>query len=271
MSELVLINPRRKRRRKSARRRKGRMPPALAAYWAGKRSGGKRRRRRKLRAPRRARARRRRAVGYTVGTRKIRRRKLNPRRHVSRRRRHRSFGGFRMRRRKRNPRFGLPSVNGIVKGTIMPAAIGATGAIALDVAYGYASPYLPAFLQSKWASLAVKLAGAIGIGMVAGKVLGRERGRVATLGAATVVAYGALKSSLATALPTVPGLSGYADFVDYSSYSRAPGMGFYSPAATIAPSGVGAYLPRSGVGAYMAQNLSGAEGMGGYDWSNDGM
>ena len=264
MSELVLINPRRRRRRRKNPRR-GRMPPGLARYWAGKR--------RKLRAPRRHRARRRRravainprrhrrraARGYVVGSRKIRRRKLNPRH-----RRHHA------RRRHRNPRFGLPSVRGVVRGTIMPAAIGATGAIALDVAMGYASPYLPAALQGKWAMLGVKLVGAIGLGMVAGKFLGRERGRIVTLGAATVVGYGALKSAVASALPTVPGLSGYADYVDYSMQSRgtgaylppaAPRMGFYSPAATI--QNTGAYLRPPG--------MSGMDGMDGYNWQSDGM
>lgn len=250
MSELVLINPRRRTRR----RRKGRMPPALARYWA---SHG----RRKLRNPKRkaTRRRRRRAVlGYTAGPRKIRRRKLNPR---HRRRATR----FIARRRRRNPRFGLPSAGGVMKHTIMPAAIGAGGALALDVAYGYASPYLPAFFQNRWATLAVKIVGALGIGMVAGRVLGREQGRIATLGAATVVVYGAAKTALAQAMPTVKGLSGYADFVDYSvgqngvgAYLPPAGMGaFYSPAAVIPGS--------ADMGAYMAPT------MGDYHWQNDGM
>lgn len=260
MSELVLINPRRRSKRRRAKsRRRGRMPPALARYWASRRGGSKRRR---LRNPRRRRARRHVASMGTV-RRKIRRRKLNPRR-VGRRR-HATV--FRSRRRHRNPRFGIPSVRGIVKTTIMPAAIGAGGALALDVAMGYATPYLPAFLQSKWAMLAVKLAGAIGIGMVASRVLGRERGRVATLGAATVVVYGAAKSALSQALPTVKGLSGYTDFVDYSLPRQVGayipnGVGFYSPAATIAPSGVGAYMP---------PGMHGLEGVDGYNWQSDGM
>lgn len=259
MSELVLINPRRRRRAKS-RRRKGRMPRALAAYWASKRGSKRRRRRRVARTPRRTRARRRsRAL---LAPRRRRRRLMNPRRHRARRRIH-----IMRRRRHRNPRFGLPNVRGIVKGTLMPAAIGASGALALDVAMGYAQPYLPAMLQSKWAMLAVKIAGAVGIGMVAGKVLGRERGRVATLGAATVVVYGAAKSALSQALPTVPGLSGYQDFVDYSMQSRAPGMGFYSPAPTLQPA-MGAYLPNAGMGAYMRPGMSGVEDT---SWQNDGM
>lgn len=262
MSELLLVNPRR-RRRKSSRRRKGRMPPALAAYWASRRG----RKRRKTRAPSRARARRRRHLVIAMSTpRRVRRRRIaiNPRRRRSHARR------FHSRRRHRNPRFGLPSARGIVKQTLMPAAIGATGALALDVAYGYASPYLPTVLQGKWATLGVKIVGALGIGMLASKTLGRERGRVATLGAVTVVAYGALKSALSQALPTVPGLSGYMDFVDYSMQSRAPGVGFYSPAAVIPPtSGTGAYLPPAspGVGAYMPA----MHGMGDYSWQSDGM
>lgn len=194
---------------------------------------------------------------------------MNPRRRSRARRR---VSGSRIRRRRihRNPRFGLPALNlrGILKGTIMPASIGAGGALALDVAYGYASPYLPAFFQNKWATLAVKIVGAIGIGVVATKFLGRERGRVATLGAATVVVYGVAKSALASALPTVKGLSGYSDYVDYSMQSRSPGVGFYSPAAVLPGPGVGAYMPNTGMGAYMTPGLSGVDG---YNWQSDGM
>lgn len=259
MSELLLINPRR-RRVKSRRRRKGRMPRALAAYWASRRGG--KRRRRKVHARRRRRSR---AIGHVQ--RRIRRRKLNPRRAHARTHSRRIFT-MRRRRRHRNPRFGIPSVRGVMRQTLMPAAIGATGALALDVAYGYAQPYLPAMLQGKWPTLAVKVVGALGIGMLASKFLGRERGRIATLGAVTVVGYGALKSALSQALPTLPGLSGYQDFVDYSARGN---LGFYSPAATIPPSGTGAYLPAPAMGAYIPPGLHGLEGVDGYNWQNDGM
>jgi hypothetical protein len=159
----------------------------------------------------------------------------------------------------------MGTIKGVVKGTIIPAAIGATGAVALDVLYGYASPYLPTFLQNKWATLGVKLMGALALGYGASRVLGRERGRAVTLGATTVVGYGVIKAAAQSALPTIPGLSGYADFVDYSArmggvgaYMR-PGMGFISPAATIQP---------QAMGAYMEPGLSGVEG---YNWQNDGM
>lgn len=160
----------------------------------------------------------------------------------------------------------MGSLRGIVKGTLMPAAIGATGAIALDIAYGYAQPYVPAMFNNKWATLGVKILGALAIGYGASKLLGRERGKIATLGAVTVVGYGALKSALQTALPTVKGLSGYADFVDYNAGRSPPGVGaymrpaigFYSPAAVIPP----------GMGAYMPQGLNGVEG---YDYRADGM
>lgn len=261
MSELVLINPRRRRRRaKSSRRRRGRMPPALAAYWAGKR--GRKRRRLKNPSRRRARSRRRRSVMVMGAPRRVRRRRIR----VHRKRRAR-MGGYRARRRHRNPRFGLPSVQGMVRQTLIPGAIGAGGALALDVAYGYASGYLPAFFQNKWATLGVKILGAVGIGMLASRFLGRERGRAAMVGAATVVVYGVAKSALASALPTVKGLSGYMDYVDYSVGSRNGGVGFYSPAPT-----VGAYMPQ--LGAYMAQPapaMGGLEGVEGYDWRSDGM
>jgi hypothetical protein len=273
MSEQIfLVNP-----RHAKRRRKGRMPPALARYWATHR--------RKLKNPSRRKARRhagrrRAAAGYVVGNRKIRRRKLNPR-HRARRYAHHA----RRRHRRSNPRFF--GMGHIVRGTLMPAAIGAGGAIALDVAMGYAQPYLPAQLQSGYLPILVKLAGALGIGYVAGKVLGRERGRVATLGAVTVVAYGALKSQLAQMLPSVKGLSGYADFVDYSTGARPAGVGAYLPQAGMhglgftSPAAVmqqpGLYAGDTGMGAYQPRSLAPAGGMAGfadptgYDWRSDGM
>jgi hypothetical protein len=275
MSEqLLLINPRGKRRKKRKSHR--RMPAALRRYWAKHRKH-----RRRTRNPKRASARRRPAMGYVVGTGRIRRRKLNPHR-----RRHYARYHYR-RRRMRNPRlpFGL---GGIVKQTVMPAAIGATGAIALDVAYGYVAPHLPPMLQSGFLPLLVKIAGALGIGYAASKILGRERAKAVTLGAVTVVAYGGLKPLIAGMFPTIKGLAGYADFVDYS-VGRVPsgvgaymapgssavpqhlrGLGFYSPASVMAgtdsgydSSGVGAYLPRGGMHGFGDPSA--------YDWRNDGM
>ena len=258
MSEaLFIVNPRRKRRK--ARSRKGRMPAGLRRYWASRRRGAKTTKRRRRRSSARVVRRRRRRNPLAALANPRRRRHRNPRRHRSYRR-HRHSNPF--------------SVRGL-KGVIMPAAIGATGAIALDVAYAYASPYLPATMQTGWFATLAKVAGAFGIGWGASKVLGREKGRVVTLGALTVVGYGAIKPLIASFAPTIKGLSGFGCLAgDYQSMPvgslgaylpRQTGMGFISPAATLPPSGVGAYMGRqpSGVGGFADP--------AGYNWQNDGM
>ncbi len=260
MSEaLFLVNPRRKKRKS----RKGKMPAGLRRYWASKRRGTKvtkRRRKRRASSAVVAAPRRRRRRSHSIVK---RRRRKNPMR--ASRRSHR-------RHRRSNP-FGIRGITH----TVMPAAVGATGAIVLDVAYAYAGKYLPASLQTGFLPVLVKTAGAIGLGFLARKVVSREKANAATLGALTVVAYGALKPLLASFAPTVPGLSGYQDFIDYGSsmnglgaYLPKPaGMGFYSPAPTIGsvpgtqgtvPSQFGAYLPNQ------------MHGMGDIpSWQGDGM
>jgi hypothetical protein len=174
-----------------------------------------------------------------------------------------------------NPRF---NVRGVVRETLVPAGIGAGGAILTDIAFAYASPYLPAALQSGMLPVLAKLGVALGVGFAAGKIAGRRIGQAVTLGGVTVVAYGAIKGTLATALPTVKGLSGFQDFVDYSvtgtgarggmgAYMQAPRLGFYSPAPVVGGSGMGAYMPAAAAPAPALHGLNGD----GYNWQNDGM
>ncbi len=131
MSEaLFLVNPKRKRRKKNPR--KGRMPAGLRRYWAThrrkKNPGRKRRSRRK---------------SMTISMNPKRRRRSNPAKSYRRHHRRRNP----MRAHRRHHRRSNPfSMRGISH-TIMPAAVGATGAIALDVAYAYAGRFLPAQLQ----------------------------------------------------------------------------------------------------------------------------
>jgi hypothetical protein len=269
MSELLLINPRRVKRRKS---RKGRIPVGLRRYWASKRRGSaspKRRRRRARRAVAVIRRRRRRAV---IG--RVRRRRANPRhrsvrRYVARRVHHR--------RRHRNPR-----LLGGVMHTVVPAATGAVGGLVLDVVYGKLSPMLPSFLQTGLPAFAAKTGAAVLLGNFAGRFVGRERARVATIGAVTVMFYGMMKSYLATAVPSL-GLSGFQDFV---TYSGQPGMGAYM--GSYNTPGFGAYMgsgrlgtlnpaafintrvPGSNMGSYNKPGFGAYSGQG--DWyMGDGM
>lgn len=148
------------------------------------------------------------------------------------------------RRRRRNPVSALSTVhtrrarrrarNPIAMGGIMSsltdAAIGAGGALAVDMAFNFLP--LPATLKTGMAGTAAKAATAIAIGTLGRKVLGRTAGKMAA-GALTVIAYDALKAY-------VPGVATVA------------GLGYMSPGL---PAG---YLPQQGVGEYVqSRNMAG--------------
>jgi len=218
--QLLLVNPRRKRRRR-----------ARAATP----------RRRRVRARRvnpSHRRRRRRAVGYVVGSRPIRRRKLNPRRHR-----------VHARRRRHNPR--LFSTSGLMQ-QIVPAAIGGAGAVALEIGLSYLPAATPAFLMSGIGNKLLKVGGAIALGMIAGKVLGREKGKAVAAGALTVVAYGMIRDAVKQVAPTVPGLSGFDGLSGDSAYNPAAylqGMGAYmdNSANSFQAAQMGAYMTNDGM------------------------
>lgn len=125
-------------------------------------------------------------------------------------------------------------LGGIVGDTLIPAATAASGAIALDVAWGFLP--IPANLKVGPMRHAVKGAGAIGLGMLAGMILPKKTAEQIGMGAMTVVMYNAAKDVMVRFAPTVA---------------------------------MGAYLEEEaqGVGAYLLSNTySEAENMGGsYD------
>lgn len=106
-----------------------------------------------------------------------------------------------LRRYRRNPIGGALNLGNIVTGTLMPAATAATGAIALDVAFGYLP--LPDMLKTGPMRHVVKGAGAIALGVVAGMVVKRETAKQFAAGAMTVVMYNAMKEVLARFAPNV--------------------------------------------------------------------
>lgn len=175
MSELMLVNPRRKRRKS-----KRRMTAKQALYFGG---GRKRRRSKRRRVS-------------LLASNPVARRTSRRRRRGSRRVRHLRRNPIRL-----NPR-------SFVSGSLMPAGIGAVGALGVDLALGYGSPYLPAMLQSGIGNTIARLAGAIGVGYVVGMVGGKKFGEEAMAGAITVTLYDILKSTVKTSVPGLP-LSGY--------------------------------------------------------------
>lgn len=184
-----------------------------------------------------------------------------------------------------------------MRSIVIPGAIGAVGAVTLDVVWGYISPTIATnfpSISTGWLGLAVKL------GLIAGVAYGVRRfkpswGRqvnTAALGAAVLTLYTGVKGALQSVLPSsVPGLSGYMDFQSYAlpggrmgAYMPRGGLGdlsdFYSPAAVIQPAGTpvprqfGEYMiPQRGMSGYIAAqpHVSGGGGLMGYDWQNDGM
>ena len=129
-------------------------------------------------------------------------------------------------RRARNP-IGMTGI----MGSITDAAIGAGGALAVDMAFNYLP--LPVNLKTGMAGTAAKAATAILLGTVGRKVLGRTAGKMAA-GALTVIAYDAMKAF-------VPGAG-----------AAVAGLGYMNPGL---PAG---YLPQQGMGEYIRQgNMAG--------------
>ena len=130
----------------------------------------------------------------------------------------------------------------------MPAALGAGGAIALDVAIGYLP--IPATFTTGYAKHALRIAGALGIGFVARKFL-RGRGAAVGQGALTVAMYSLFKDVLIQFAPSVKGLG---DYTEVTIDNTADQIGAYMDPA----SRLGAYLPDGSrlapgpVGAYMS-------------------
>jgi hypothetical protein len=177
---------------------------------------------------------------------------------------------------------------GIVGGYIIPAAIGGAGGLVLDLAWGFLSPKLPGTVQTGYAGLFAKLGVVLAAAYGMNRFVPRLRLQTnrAAVGAATVLAYGAIKGIAQSVLPaTTPGLAGY---IDYQSYAL-PGAGrlagymaprtlgsledLYSPAAVIQPPGTAVPRQFGRLAGYIAvqPHMGGSGGLMGYDWQNDGM
>jgi hypothetical protein len=84
---------------------------------------------------------------------------------------------------------------------IVPAATGAAGALGVDIAMGYIRPMLPAGFSGPMIDPLIKIGGAIGVGWVAGQVMGRRFGEQVTAGALTVAMYDIIKGFVRQAAP----------------------------------------------------------------------
>lgn len=248
---LLLINPRRRSRSRSRRlnpKRSRRMPAALRRYWATRRGT-------RLSNPRRRKRRANPVVHSYYRRSKVRARRRNPRS----RRRMRSF------RRLRNPR-------GDFMHTLTAGAIGAGGALLLNLAFGYVNPYLPASMQTGLVQTGVLAVGALGLGYLVGKFVSQDIGNDVAFGGLSVVLYNAL-STVATGagMTMANNLSGYADYTPrrigaYMAPGSRPGTAGFRGLAYVSPAPV---LRRPNLGAYMKTGpMNVAPGFGNY---GDGM
>lgn len=246
--EILLVNPTkaknpRRRRRHRARNASGRFVKTHRAT----RKNSRRRRRNPvaLANPRRRRRRRRNPVAALAANPRRRRRRV----HVAGRR-----------RRRRNPRFALTSGN--LSKQLMQAGIGGVGAVALDVGLGYLGnlSFVPEALKSGALKPVVRVAGALGLGYIVGKVRPAWKAPV-TAGALAVTAYFILRDLAAKFAPSIP-LQGYmeGDFSGLSYVDPAPALEGYR-------GGMGAYMSPPTVGAYMDPSAGGDLG----NMTSDGM
>jgi hypothetical protein len=197
MAQMMLVNPKRRRRRT-----KRRMTAKQARYFGPKR---RRHRRRAVAAARPVRRHRRRSAVVAAPH---RRRRRSSRRRVTRLRRNPiHMRGF-------NPKR-------FFSDTLIPAGIGAGGALGVDIALGYFGSYLPPSLQTGLPNAGVKIAAAVGIGMLAGMIGGKKVGEEAMAGAIVVTLYGIIKSQVQAMVPTLP----------------LHGVGWVSPALQVGPMG----------------------------------
>lgn len=181
-----------------------RKKPRTAAQKAATRkmiAANRKRRAPVRRAPARRAAPKRRRRAPAAASAAPRRRRAAPRRRAHRisSQRAASHAGRVLRYRRPNP------IDGLVD-NLTTSAVGVGGALLLDVALGLVP--LPAALTTGMMGPVVKVAGAVGLGMLGSKLLGRKRGNELAVGALTVNLYQIVRPLLAG---KVPGLSGYVD------------------------------------------------------------
>ena len=207
MAELMLINPRKRRRKKTKSVRKN--PHKRRTMTALQRKYfGKRKRKSIKRNPVVAKKSHKRRRRYAVSSKKSRRYRRNPARGI---------GKF--------------NVQSFTKNTLMPSAIGAAGALGLDVVMGFLP--LPPALKTGPMRTVVKIAGAVGIGMLASTFVKRSTAEQIAAGAITVALYDTLKGMLQVAMPTLQLGENEDIFTEYPSLAYAgagqtvDGMGVY--------------------------------------------
>lgn len=228
MSELLLINPGRSLKTRKARKKrntvKGYYPNPGKPKRKKKRSAAQKAATRRMLAARRGGpVKRKRNTIRTSPVAKKRRRKSRSLAKVTararvRRRKHNPIRARRSRRYRPNP-MRVGNIASFTKHTLMPSVVGAAGALGVDVILGF----LPIPVQFKTGPMRaiVKIAGAVGIGMVAANFMKRETAHQIAAGAITVTLYDVMKMYLRDAMPTLPLSEADVLFEEYPNLSYA--------------------------------------------------
>lgn len=247
MAALAILNPIARKRRKAAAGTKRRRKPMTAKqlkFFGPRKSkavkGGKRK-------ARKARAKSKVIIvqsnptkGHSVSkkVRRSRKRKAKVFTHPSGKRRFR-----------KNPR---SETAGFLNNTLLPAAIGAGGAIGADILLSYAP--IPPQYKAGFTGLALKIGAALLVGAAVGAVSNRAAGEEAAAGGVIVTLYQLSRGIVGQALPGA-GMSRYVPMRRYvpmqgwgsAPMNRAggrPGLGYQNPARIAGP-GPGAGPTRS--------------------------
>ena len=124
-------------------------------------------------------------------------------------------------------RYRRPNPINFALNTLMPSVVGGAGALALDVVMGVLP--LPANLKTGPMAPLVKVAGAIGLGMLASKMVNRRVGEQIAAGAITVQFYNFAKGMLVKfGGGKIPGLAMYPDgfMSEYVTGEEMPALGY---------------------------------------------
>lgn len=178
-SLMILPNPKPRRRRRGAKRK---MTPLQLKYF------GKRKKKKSAAAP---------ATVVVATSNPKKGSKMAKKRRVRRHRRHYNKNPRPMRRYRRNPIGG--GVSGFLTGTLIPASVGAAGALATDLLIGNL-PIPAQYRQGAMLSL-IRIGAALGVGAIVGAVAGEDAGTEAAAGAVVVTLYGMTRNYLANNMP----------------------------------------------------------------------
>lgn len=224
MPQLMLVNPRKRKakrgkkkimaRRKTRTAAQKRATKKLIAFNRRRKRAATPTRRRRRAAPAKVKpyARSRRAPHRRPTARLVRRRKKN------------NVRGYYPNPRRRTAR-GM--AQRIMRQQVQPAAIQASGALLLDIGYGYFGSYIPAQFNTGMLRHATKGVIAIGLGYLASNFVRNETANQLATGALTITMHDAMKELVGQFMPNIP--LGDVGYWNASPVYPAEGMGYFQP------------------------------------------